>query len=105
MNNKVKIKILKIISNSGNITELIKDGYTYGQIADMVNLLLDKGYLNETEEESVIVTKTGHKWLENIYDENKLKGSAKWILEEEKSKIKQLGKNEVYLPNKDELNF
>ncbi|CAA0260693.1 hypothetical protein [Tenacibaculum maritimum] len=98
------IKMLLIIKNNGSITELIKDGYTYGQVANMTTDLVKIGYIEE-KEEALKVSGKGQEWLESNFKENKLKGSEKWIVPDEKSKIIKLKENEVYLPNRNELHF
>ena len=98
------IKILLIIQNNGSITELIKDGFTYGQIANMTTDVVKKGYIEE-KEDSLVLSETGKKWLESNFKKNKLIGSERWIVSENKSRIDKLKENEVYLPSRNELHF
>lgn len=98
------IKILLIIQNNGSITELLKDGFTYGQIANMTTDIVEKGYIEE-KEDSLVLSESGENWLESNFKENKLIGSEKWIVPEYKSRIVKLKENEVYLPSRNELHF
>jgi hypothetical protein len=98
------IKILLIIQNNGSITELLKDGFTYGQIANMTTDIVEKGYIEE-KEDSLVLSENGKKWLESNFKENKLIGSERWIVPENKSRIDKLKENEVYLPSRNELHF
>jgi hypothetical protein len=98
------IKMLLIIQNNGSITELIKDGFTYGQIANMTSNLVEIGYVEE-KDEALVLSKVGQKWLKSNFKENKLIGSEKWIVPENKSRIEKLKENEVYLPDRNELHF
>ncbi|MEY8862481.1 hypothetical protein [Tenacibaculum singaporense] len=98
------LKMLLIIQNNGSITELLKDGYTYGQIAIMTSQLVEEKYIEE-KEDSLVLSAHGKEWLEINFKENKLIGSERWILPENRSKIEKLNKNEVYLPSRNELHF
>lgn len=98
------IKMLLIIQNNGSITELIKDSFTYGQIANMTSDLVDKKYVEE-KEDLLVLSAEGKKWLESNFKKNKLIGSERWIVAENKSRIDKLKENEVYLPSKNELHF
>jgi hypothetical protein len=98
------IKILLIIQNNGSITELIRDGFTYGQIANMTTDVVEKGYIEE-KDDALVLSEDGKKWLEVNFKENKLIGSERWIVPEEKSRIDKLKENEVYLPSRNELHF
>ncbi|KEZ93519.1 hypothetical protein IL45_04720 [Nonlabens ulvanivorans] len=98
------IKILLLVKNNGNISELLKDGYTYGQIARMTNECMDEGFLEKDVNQIKVSTK-GLGYLDEKFAKKNKFGSESWIVPEEKSKIMQLGKNEIYLPNRKELDF
>ncbi len=104
MEDSIKLKLLLILKNRGSITDLIKDGFTYGQIADMISHLVEEGYADEIDDQ-LQVSEKGMKWLNIEFKTNKLKGSESWIVPEKRSKIPQVDKNEVYLPNRNELHF
>lgn len=96
--------MLLIMSNNGSIRELIREGYSYSQIAIMTSELIEDDYVIEINDQLTLTDK-GEKWLSKEFKENKVKGPETWITPEEKSRIKKLEKNEVYLPNRNELHF
>jgi hypothetical protein len=104
MENTTKIKMLLIMSNNGSIRELIRDGYSYSQIAIMTSELIKEEYVIE-KNDNLTLSKKGEEWLLKEFKENKVKGPETWIAAEEKSRIKKLPENEVYLPNRNELHF
>lgn len=104
MEDLTRLKLLILLKKNGNITELIKDGFTYGQIANMINKLVIEEYIKDIDEK-LSLTDFGEKWMENFKISNKLKGFDSWILPEEKSKIKKFNEKDVYLPHRNELHF
>lgn len=104
MNKTIKIKILVLTKNNGSITELLKDGFSYGQIARMTNELIEKELISSGHD-NLELTEQGHLYLRNNLNPNQQKGSEQWILPEEKSKIEKLKPNELYLPSRNELDF
>ena len=104
MEEVVRLKMLLIMSNNGSIRELIRDGYTYGQIAMMTNELIKGQYVVE-EDHALVLSEKGKGWLSKKLKKNKVKGQESWILPEDKSRIVKLKENEVYLPYRNELHF
>jgi len=104
MKDVLRLKMLLILQNNGTITDFIKDGFTYGQVAEMINKIVVEGYARESEGE-IIITDKGKEWVTEFNNTNQLKGSKSWILPEEKSRIEKIDKNEVYLPSRNELHF
>lgn len=104
MEKTIRLKMLLIMSNNGSIKELIRDGFSYGQIATMTNELIKEKYIVEKDNALVLSTK-GQKWMSDEMKKNKVKGQESWIVPEDKSRIEKLKENEVYLPNRNELHF
>ncbi|WP_430965266.1 hypothetical protein [Spongiimicrobium sp. 2-473A-2-J] len=104
MEDTIKLKMLLIMSNDGSIREFIRNGYTYSQIAMMTNELIQDEYVIE-KDGSLTLSKKGEEWLSKEFKENRIKGAESWIVPEDKSRIKKLNENEVYLPNRNELHF
>jgi len=104
MKETVKLKMLLIISNGGSIRELLREGYTYSQIAEMTNILIEDNLIEEADN-YMVLSDNGKKWLDATLNENKLKSQEKWITPEERSRTVKLKENEVYLPNRNELHF
>ena len=104
MKDNIRLKLLLLIKHNGSITELIKDGFTYGQIASFINLLGEEVFL-EDKEDKLVLSKKAEDWILEQKKLKDLKGSENWILPEEKSKIDKIEKNELYLPSRNELHF
>lgn len=104
MKDSIRHKLLLLIRHNGSITELIKDGFTYGQIASLINLLGEEGDLKDIDGKLVLTDKA-ESWLKEESESKTKKGSGKWILPEEKSKIEKIHRNDVYLPSRNELHF
>jgi len=104
MEKTTRRKILLILLNQGSIVELIKDGYTYGQIATMINELVAEEFIIEIEDELVLTAK-GEGILIESNGKGNFKGIEQWIVPDEKSRSQKLEENELYLPNRNELHF
>lgn len=104
MEDIIRLKLLILLKNNSNITELIKDGFTYGQIANMINNLVKEEYV-QVVDDKLSITDFGEKWIEKFNISNKLKGFSSWILPEEKSKIEKFNEKDIYLPHRNELHF
>lgn len=104
MEDVIKIKLLFLIKKNSSITELLKDGFTYGQIANMINELALLDFIREIEGK-LTITEFAENWISKFKVVNKLKGFEFWILPEEKSKIEKFNEKDVYLPHRNELNF
>jgi hypothetical protein len=105
MEDKVLFKILLIIKGNGDITQFLRDGYTYGQIANFINELKERELVDFNEEKRFSISSKGSKELERLNNKYGRKNSDKWIVTEDSSRIEKLGKNQIYLPNRNELNF
>lgn len=104
MKDSIRHKILLLIKHNGSITELIKDGFTYGQIAYFINQLSEDSYIKDFDGK-LELTDEAELFLKEIGAKNQKKGGGRWILPEEKSKIEKIKRNDVYLPNRNELHF
>ena len=79
MEDVIRLKILILLKKNGTITELIKDGFTYGQIANMINELVKEDFVKENNNK-LSITEIGEKWLGEFEISNKLKGFDSCIL-------------------------
>lgn len=104
MKDSIRHKLLLLIKHNGSITELIKDGFTYGQIASLINLLGEEADVTDVDGK-LVLTEKAENWLKEQSELKPRTGSDKWILPEEKSKIEKIERNEVYLPSRNELHF
>lgn len=104
MKDSIRQKLLLLIKHNGSITELIKDGFTYGQIASFINVLGEEEDLKDVNGK-IVLSEKAENWLKEQSEIKPRKGSDKWILPEEKSRIEKIDRNYVYLPNRNELHF
>lgn len=102
--NHVRLFLLKILDNNGNIEPLSELGYEYSQIVGFI-----KQEINEKNSEykngELILTEKGKDLLLKLEKEKKKKGSNAWIEPEIQSKTSILDKNDVFLPNQNDLWF
>lgn len=98
----VRLLLLKIIHFNGNVEPLNEMGYEFSQIVNFIeneislnNAAYEKGKLKLTED--------GLNVLESLNNKKKMYGSSKWIEPEIQSKISPLDKNDIFLPNQNDL--
>ena len=103
-NNKSKLLLLRIIKFNGNIEPLEKMGFEYVQISEMIkneitlrNAAIINGELKVTEQGNMLINELNAKYSNQ--------NSEKWIEPEYHSKVEKLKKNDIYLPNPNELWF
>jgi predicted methyltransferase len=101
--NKNLTLLLDVILRNGDIRKLINDGLDYQSIADLTKLALKDGYL-QVDEGKIKVSKSGLSFIEKNKDLT-IKSKEDWIRPLDKSKIRRLEKNEIFLPKQDELTF
>jgi hypothetical protein len=100
----IKSFLLKIINKNGNIEPLKELGYEYSQIVTFIkNEISDRNA--EYKNGELKLTPKGIEILKNLENKTNKKGSSKWIEPELQSRISKLDKNDVFLPNKDDLWF
>jgi hypothetical protein len=102
ISDSVRLLLLKIIHYNGNIEPLNEMGYEFSQIVDFIereislkNAAYENGKLKLTEK--------GLSVLESRNNKRKKDGSSKWIEPEIQSKISPLDKNDIFLPNQNDL--
>jgi predicted transcriptional regulator len=101
MTEKEKLLILQTAKGSGKVKELVKEGLLYFQIANFIEELFVEGLLQKTHTK-ITITEQGSTALAEL---RKKLQKNEWIGEEKRSKIFQIGKNDVYLPDQDEVKF
>ena len=102
MQTVIKILLLKIIKGNGDISILFKEGYEYSQILDFIKELIKDGYLIK-HGNKLVLTNNGILEIEKLNKELKRTKINKWIEPEHRSKISQIDKNDIFLPNQNEL--
>jgi hypothetical protein len=104
MDNNIQLLILKIIKFSGDINPLIKMGYEYAQIANLIKNEIDSGHAERHSGELVITAK-GNIKIEELNKGFKRKDASVWIEPEHESKISRISVDDIYLPNQEDLSF
>jgi hypothetical protein len=96
--------LLSVIKNNGDIRRLKREGMEYIEIAELTNQIIS-GKLAVYTEETIILTAEGESKLIELEKTIKRTKKINWIEKEMKSKISQLDKNFIFLPNQNELEF
>ena len=104
MKNKYIYLLLEIIKNNGNVKRLTHEGLKFSEIADLTSEIISKKYADYNED-NIFLTELGLKSLAEFSENFKERDKNNWIIKEEKSKIKKLDKDFIYLPNQNELSF
>lgn len=104
MDNSIKTLLLKIIKFNGDITPLLKLGYTYSQIVESINVEIQEG--NAQRKNGLLgLTEKGNLLIDKIAKELNRSGPNKWIEPEEESRIPKIQIDSIFLPNQNELTF
>ena len=104
MKEKADILLLDLIQKNGSLKKLKHYGLTYRQIADLIEANISNGNLNGNDD-VITLTEQGRNYLLNNIKTIKEQDKAKWIELDTKNKIKQIDKEEVFLPSRKELSF
>jgi hypothetical protein len=101
---EVKLLLLKIVKYNGDVTPLVKLGYEYAQVMDFLNELLNEKLLIK-EGYQLNITSAGLSTIEDLNKEFKRKDASNWIEPDLASRISKIDKNEIFLPDPNELSF
>ena len=104
MQAEVKLFLLKIVKFNGNLTPLVKMGYEYSQIIQLLDELIADGLLPKPNNK-VMATETGLLEIDNLNKQLSRRDSSLWIEPDTASRITKINKNDVFLPDQDELSF
>mgnify|MGYP003582535520 CR=1 FL=1 len=104
MHAEVKLFLLKIVKFNGNLTPLVKMGYEYSQIIQLLDELIADGLLTKANNK-VMATETGLLEIDNLNKQLSRRDSSLWIEPDTASRITKINKNDVFLPDQDELSF
>ncbi|MBE1556284.1 hypothetical protein [Sporosarcina limicola] len=95
------ILLLKIIGNNGNLESLHKHGYQYSQIAKYVSEVIEKGYVQHTEENGFVLTSSGQDVLLLYNRELKRKNTEMIISPQKEYVLKEVfSRYDIYFPKK-----
>lgn len=101
---QIRLFLLKIIDHNGNIEPLSELGYEYSQIVVFIKQEIDENNA-EYKNGKLILTEKGKELLMMLEKSKNKKGSNSWIEPEIQSKTSILNKNDVFLPNQNDLLF
>ena len=104
MKNKFLYILLEIIDQNGDIRRLVNEGLDYKSIGDLTNEALKDNYLI-LKDKKLILTEKGLQKKENDSSNFKRVNKSEWILPSLKNQIKKISKNDIFLPEEDELFF
>ncbi|WP_338791275.1 hypothetical protein [Bernardetia sp. MNP-M8] len=101
---QIRLQILKSVKYGGNIYPLTEMGYSYSKIVDFINIEVDKGNVNFSEDGSITLTAQGEDEIKQLgMDLGRTTYFSLKIEPENESKILQLPKDFIFLPSQDDL--
>ncbi|GGG99072.1 hypothetical protein [Pedobacter zeae] len=104
MDNKIKAILFEIIANNGKVGKLKHYGLSYRQGADLIEDSIKNGDLTDAQE-MIKLTEKGQAFLKANHHLIKETDKSKWIDLDFKNKMRQIDKDEVFLPSRKELKF
>ncbi len=96
--------LLNIIRKGKSLTQLLEQGLTFKQIAELTQWAIQEKLITKGSE-NIELTKIGEETLIKLESYFKKTDKEKWIKEETKSRIEKLDKNFIYLPDPENLNL
>lgn len=97
MDELLKRKLLILIKNNGNMDMLIREGYSFKQIARWYEQLLAEGYL-KYEKFKLVLDSKGIAFVDRTNNGRKLSGCERWIVSQEQYWHEPIDKFEIFLP-------
>jgi hypothetical protein len=101
---QIRLLLLKIIDKNGNIEPLSELGYEYSQIVVFIKQEIEEKNA-EHRNGKLLLTEKGKELLVELEKSRNKIGSNSWIEPENQSKTSILDKNDVFLPNQNDLSF
>jgi predicted methyltransferase len=86
MSKKNKILLLHIIKSNGNVKQLIREGFSYKSISDLLETLVNEELIIY-DKQKIKLTDLGNEYLTNGEQIIKKQDKNLWIEAEKKSKI------------------
>lgn len=104
MQQEVKSILLKLVKCNGNIEPLIQMGYEYVQVINFLNILLEEKLLTR-DNNQILITEAGLNEIAFLNKKLNRKNASLWIEPAVESRVDKIDKNDVFLPNQNELSF
>ncbi|MFA0815531.1 MAG: hypothetical protein ACC608_07040 [Anaerofustis sp.] len=92
--------LLKIVFQNGNVVRLIDQGYTYAQINNLLNTLIDENYLYYDNQYILKLALSGKKFIEEYEKEHHIKVYAKYIEHKSEYWADPIDQFQIYIPKK-----
>ncbi|MCV9386993.1 hypothetical protein [Reichenbachiella ulvae] len=104
MNEKhIYLALLKVKNNT-SVNELIHHDLNYDEIINLIKYVMTEKYITETED-SLILSAKGLQTLIRLEKTYKKTNKKDWIKPDERSIIKKIKKNDIFVPSSNELTF
>lgn len=104
MKDKFLYRLLEIVNKNSDVRQLIREGIDYKMIGDLTTKALEEKYLIY-QNDLIRITEKGIDKINTDAKKFKRINKEEWITPDKKSQIKKIDKNDIFLPNKDELSF
>jgi hypothetical protein len=96
--------LLNIVKNKGNIQRLRRQNLSFRQVVDLTEQAVKAGFVTYIGNK-ISLTAMGESFLASNITLMKKTNKEEWIEPDYKNKIKPFPKNEVFLPDRNELSF
>lgn len=96
--------LLNIVKNKGNIQRLRRQNLSFRQVVDLTEQAVEAGFVAYVDSK-ISLTDIGQAFLESNITLMKKTNKEEWIEPDYKNKVKPFAKNEVFLPDRNELSF
>ena len=96
MNNRIRMLLLKILSENGNIANIEKAGYQYALIASEYSKLINEELIIPNEDLQFVLSDKGNMELERLKLE--INKSGNWKIDSfERYKIDKMNKYDIFI--------
>ena len=104
MNEKKLYLALLKVNNNTSISELLYEGMNYSEITDLLKYIRNEGYITESND-SLLLSEKGNQIFSDLSNTYKKTVKKDWIRQDEKNIIKKMRKNDIFVPDSNELTF
>ncbi len=98
MNEQLLYQLLKIIRHNGNIWDIICEGYEFGQITYLLDVLKERVYLSTDESGKTVVTGSGEAYIRGYEANEKIPKYSRWVLPQSNVWHTPMKESEIYVP-------
>ncbi len=98
MNEQLLYQLLKIIQHNGNIWDIIGEGYEFGQITYLLDILKERIYLSTDENGKTAVTDSGKAYILGYEANEKIPQYSRWVLSQSNMWYAPMKETEIYIP-------